>query len=154
MARLLISAQTTLLGRLVLGPLWRVARFLVANARAILAGHRETREAWAEHLPGAALVAVWLGVVCDMNLWFYLVAIVYPGTSLLLLRSFAEHRAAYGVLERTAVVENSWIFGPLFLFNNLHAAHHERPSLTWYALPGWYRTNRDRLLAGEWRARL
>jgi fatty acid desaturase len=148
-ARLLIAAQTTLLGRLVLGPPWRVGRFLLANARALLAGHRETREAWMEHLPGAVLVASWLGIVCDMNLWFYLAALVYPGTSLLLLRSFAEHRAASRVRERTAIVENSWIFGPLFLFNNLHAAHHERPSLPWYALPGWYRANRERLLAGN-----
>jgi fatty acid desaturase len=148
-ARSVIGLQTTLLGRLVLGPPWRIARFLIANGRAALAGDRATLLAWAEHLPGVALVVFWLGFVCEMNLSFYLIAVVYPGTSLLLLRSFAEHRAAYGVLERTAVVENAWLFGPLFLFNNLHAAHHERPALTWYKLPGYYRANRERLLAGN-----
>jgi fatty acid desaturase len=99
------------------------------------------------HLCGVALVALWVKTCCGMSLWFYLLAIVYPGTSLLLIRSFAEHRAADRVGERTAVVENAWLLGPLFLFNNLHAAHHQYPKLAWYRLPRWYRANRDRLVA-------
>ena len=31
-----------------------------------------------------------------------------------------------------AIVEGSWILGPLFLFNNLHALHHEDPAMPWY----------------------
>ena len=84
-----------------------------------------------------------------MSPLFYVFGIVYPGTAVLLLRSFAEHRAEQDVFERTAIVENSWFFGPLFLFNNLHAAHHERPLIPWYELPAWYRANRGRLLAAN-----
>jgi fatty acid desaturase len=81
-----------------------------------------------------------------MDIAYYLVTIVYPGTAILLIRSFAEHRASFGVTERTAIVENSWLLGPLFLFNNLHSAHHTVPGLPWYELPGWYKANRDHLI--------
>jgi fatty acid desaturase len=147
LVRVLIEAQTTLLGRLVLGPAWSIGRFLGGEFRAILAGDPEIRRVMAVHLVAIVPIIFWITVVCGMNLGFYLVAIVYPGTAFILLRSFAEHRAAERVSQRTAIVENSWILGPLFLFNNLHAAHHECPGLQWYALPGWYRRNRDRLIA-------
>jgi fatty acid desaturase len=142
----LLWAQTTLLGRLIVGPAWTVGRFLCGEAQAIGAGDRQRARIWAAHLIGVAFVLYWLTAICDMSVAFYLAAIVYPGTALLLVRSFAEHRAAPGVRERIAIVENAWILGPLFLFNNLHAAHHERPDLAWYELPGWYRANRERLI--------
>jgi hypothetical protein len=50
------------------------------------------------------------------------------------------------VLERTAIVENAPILGLLYLYNNLHAVHHERPVMPWYDIPRWYRANRDRLV--------
>jgi fatty acid desaturase len=144
--RALLLAQTTLLGRLTIGPAWTVGCFLRAEALAIAAGDRQRVRIWAAHLVGVAAILYWLVAVCQISLAFYLMAIVYPGTALLLLRSFAEHRAAPGISERIAIVENAWILGPLFLFNNLHAAHHERPELPWYELPGWYRANRERLI--------
>jgi fatty acid desaturase len=142
----LLRAQTTLLGRLTIGPAWTVGHFLVAEARAIAIGDRQRAGIWAAHLVGVAAILYWLVAICQISVAFYLAAIVYPGTALLLLRSFAEHRAAPGVRERVAIVENAWILGPLFLFNNLHAAHHERPELAWYELPAWYRANRERLI--------
>ena len=45
-----------------------------------------------------------------------------------------------------AIVEKSWILGPLFLFNNLHLAHHMRAAMSWYELPAWYRLNRAALI--------
>ena len=48
--------------------------------------------------------------------------------------------------ERTAIVENAKILGPLFLFNNLHAAHHLRGGLPWYQIPTFYRLNRAALI--------
>jgi len=71
---------------------------------------------------------------------------VYAGTSLAMVRSFAEHRAESIVERRTAIVEKSWILGPLFLFNNLHVAHHMRHTMPWYALPAWYNANRAALI--------
>ena len=91
-------------------------------------------------------MVLWVTAVCGMPLWLYIVAFAYPGTSLMLVRSFAEHRAAEGVAERTAIVENAWILGPLFLFNNLHAVHHEAPTVPWYKIPAWYSENRERLV--------
>ena len=93
-----------------------------------------------------ALVLAWLVLVCKMSLALYVFGIAYPAVSLALLRSFAEHRAASDVFERTAIVENAPALGLLFLYNNLHAAHHERPTLPWYEIPAWYRENRDRLV--------
>ena len=81
-----------------------------------------------------------------MSIAFYLFAIVYPGTAILLIRSFAEHRATDDVDERTAIVENAPLLGPLFLYNNLHAAHHAEPMMPWYDIPKWYRDNRERLI--------
>lgn len=144
--RFLVRAHTTLAGRLLLGPAWNISRFLHAEFVAVLAGDRQRRLIWLRHGVAVAALGLWLFGVCRLNPLVYL-AIVYLGTAMLLLRSFAEHRASQGVFERTAIVENSWVFGPLFLFNNLHAAHHERPLMPWYELPGWYRANRTRLLA-------
>jgi fatty acid desaturase len=37
----------------------------------------------------------------------------------------------------------------LFLNNNLHAVHHERPSVPWYKMRSIYRAERERLLRRE-----
>lgn len=93
------------------------------------------------------MILTWIVGVCQMSPWFYLFGILYPGISLSLVRSFAEHRANKAVTERTAIVENARILGPLFLFNNLHAVHHEHPHLPWYRIPGWYQKHRETLIA-------
>ena len=83
-----------------------------------------------------------------MPLWLYFVAMVIPGNGILLIRSFAEHRAptrharTHGDRRR-----QSWLLGPLFLFNNLHSLHHAEPLLPWYRYNARYRTMRERLLA-------
>lgn len=145
----LVWAQTTLAGRLLIGPFWIIAHFLASEARLVIEGRERVRAIWAEHLLLCAPVVLWVTLVCGMPFWLYLLGIVVPATSLMLVRSFAEHRAAEGVEERTAIVENSWFFGPLFLFNNLHAAHHEAPTMPWYEIPSWYRENRERLIAAN-----
>ena len=66
--------------------------------------------------------------------------------ALTMLRSYAEHRADLRTTGRAATVERGGPFALLFLNNNLHAAHHERPKLAWYRLPAYHRQNRARLL--------
>jgi fatty acid desaturase len=144
--RPLLRLQTTLAGRLILGPAWIVPRFLIKQIAALLQGGKVARRAWRSHLVPLALVLAWLVLVCKMSLVFYVLGIVYPAVSLMLLRSFAEHRAASEVYERTAIVENAPVLGLLYLYNNLHAAHHERPTMPWYEIPSWYRINRERLI--------
>jgi len=144
--RLLIRAQATLLGRLTIGPLWTIARFWKFELGKIVLGDRKAAKIAALHSLQAIVVLGWVIGVCRMPLATYLLCFVYCGTALAMVRSFAEHRAADEVEKRTAIVEASWIMGPLFLFNNLHVAHHLRRNMPWYLLPSWYRLNRAALI--------
>ncbi|WOJ89044.1 fatty acid desaturase [Methylocapsa polymorpha] len=146
-ARLVVWSQTTLIGRLALGPAWNAGRLLARELAPARTNAREALVAWTTHFLGCVAVLIWILDVCEMSPWFYLFGIVYPGISLSLVRSFAEHRAAKVVAERTAIVENAGILGPLFLFNNLHVVHHDHPNLPWYRIPGWYQKHRETLIA-------
>jgi fatty acid desaturase len=144
----LVRLQTSLIGRLVLGPAWNAGTLLareLTNAR----GNRDGLANWGGHLIACAFILIWVVGICKMNFWFYLFGIVYPGTSLSLVRSFAEHRAARVAGEETAIVENANILGLLFLFNNLHVVHHHRPDLPWYRIPAWYKEHRETLISSE-----
>jgi fatty acid desaturase len=142
----LVQVQTTLLGRVLVGPFWSMARFLSDELNRVIRNDRGARRVWAEHLLFCIPVLLWLSVVCGIPVWLYVFGMVAPGTAILLIRSFAEHKALPDAPERTAIVENSWILGPLFLFNNLHALHHEQPTIPWYRYPAFYRANRERLV--------
>jgi fatty acid desaturase len=144
--RALLRLYNTLLGRLVIGPFLVIGQFWWGEGRALARGDRASLRIWLWHVPAVALVLLWVVGVCGISLWQYLLLAVLPGTSLTLVRSFAEHKAAGTPLERTALVEAGPFFSLLFLNNNLHYAHHERPDLPWHALPAYYRAHRPRLL--------
>lgn len=143
----LVRFQTTFLGRLIIGPAWNIGRFVGGEIALLLRGDTRHLGIWIRHIIGVAIVLFWVTQIAHMSIAFYIFAIVYPGTSLLLIRSFAEHRAKDSVFERTAIVENAPLLGPLFLYNNLHAAHHAEPMMPWYEIPAWYRQNREKLIA-------
>jgi fatty acid desaturase len=145
--RALVALQSTLLGRLLIGPAWSIGRFY--HFQFWMVRHREAgvRRIWARHAVGVACVLAWLAF-CGVDPLGYALA-VYGGTALLLIRSFAEHRAAPGVAERIALIENAPVLGLLFLNNNLHAVHHAWPRVPWYRIPGLFRRNRARLIAGN-----
>jgi len=145
--RTILQLQQTLAGRVLIGSFWRIARFLRGELRAVLRNDEGKRAIWLEHLLWCLPVLAWLTFICHMPLWIYVLTMVIPGNGILLIRSFAEHRARPGVLERTAIVEDSWVLGPLFLFNNLHAMHHEEPAMPWYEYNARYRLIRPRLIA-------
>lgn len=144
--RALVRFQTTFLGRFLLGPAWNIGRFVGGEWAALYRGDDRHLGIWVRHLLGVTIVLLWVTQVAQMSIAFYVFAIVYPGTAVLLIRSFAEHRATDGVSERTAIVENAPLLGLLFLYNNLHAAHHAEPMMPWYAIPAWYKQNRERLI--------
>ena len=146
LSRAFAHARTTFLGRIILGPAFLIGRFVADLARDAWRGKRGARATVGRHLLLCAPLMIWVIGVCGMPLWIYLACFVYPGTSLAMVRSFAEHRAAPEEERRTAIVENAWILGPLFLFNNLHAAHHLRHRLPWYQIPKFYRLNRAALI--------
>jgi fatty acid desaturase len=154
-SRLSHEIQQTLAGRIVIGSFWRIGMFLRDEVLALLGNEervlvrneQDVRRVWLEHLLWCVPVIVWLKVVCDMPLWVYFVTVVVPANGILLIRAFAEHLARPGVRERVALVEGSWLLGPLFLFNNLHSLHHEAPKIPWYQYNAHYRVHRDRLIA-------
>ena len=144
--RALVRAQTTLLGRVIIGPAWIMLRFDLGFLKSAIRGESDTRLILARHVLEVVVVLVWVIGVCRMPFWVYIACFVYPGMSLALVRSFAEHRAELDYEKRTAIVEGARILGPLFLFNNLHVAHHLRGGIPWYQLPRFYRLNREALI--------
>jgi fatty acid desaturase len=145
--RAFLEIQQTLAGRVVFGSFWRIWMFLHGEVHLLIRNEPGLRAIWLEHLMWCIPVVLWVQFVCGMPLWLYIVAIVIPGNGILLIRSFAEHRARPAVRERIAIVERSWLLGPLFLFNNLHSLHHEAPGVPWYEYNARYRLTRDRLIA-------
>lgn len=142
-----LRLQQTLAGRILIGSFWRIGAFLVAEARAVAQNTDDVRAVWAVHLLWCVPVLLWIKLVCGIPLWLYVVAMVIPANGIMLIRSFAEHRARPRVRERVAIVEGSRLLGPLFLFNNLHALHHEAPMVPWYRYNARYQETRARLIA-------
>ena len=139
-------AQSTLLGRIALGPAWMISRTVAATVRDAWSGRPGSRAVLFWHCVQCVPVLVWIVGVCGIPLWLYAACFVYPGMSLAMVRSFAEHRAAAEPEKRTAIVENATILGLLFLYNNLHVVHHMRGGLPWYQIPRFYRLNRAALI--------
>ena len=143
--RMLYQFNNTLFGRMLIGPAVGVARFWSSEFLQIWRGNYKIIKCWVFYFASSVLVlsfVAWAG----MPLWQYILLIAYPAISLALVRSFCEHQAAETVGERTIVVEASPFWSLLFLNNNLHIAHHNRPSLPWYQLPAFYKTKRTEFL--------
>ena len=147
--RAFLRAHNTLAGRLVLGPLHCLWLFYRGELRRLLQGDSSHATAWAIHAVGVALVLAWVVAVCGLPLWQYLLLFVYPGTALTLLRSFLEHQARPEVSERSVIVEAGPLMALLFLNNNLHLVHHDKPGLPWYRIPAFYRQRRQLFLASN-----
>ena len=144
--RAILLFNQTLVGRLLIGPLIRLYKLgqreivRIRNRDYINVPH------WALHVVLVALLFWFVSGVCGMPWWQYILLVAYPGFSLGLLRAFIEHRAGPRPGRRVASVESNTLFGLLFLYNNLHVAHHLRPTIPWYELPRFYRENREKLL--------
>jgi fatty acid desaturase len=136
----------TLAGRLLIGPALRLWVLATREARRVRAGDFGHLPHWAVHAAALAAMFGFISGICGFPWWQYCLLLAYPGLSLGLLRAFTEHRAADDSQERTASVESNAIFGMLYLYNNLHVAHHLRPTLPWYDIPRFYRENRAALL--------
>ncbi|HWK43401.1 MAG TPA: fatty acid desaturase [Stellaceae bacterium] len=137
----------TLLGRIVFGPFVRLYRLVVRETGLLACRDFSNRRIWFWHALMLALIYAWVDTICGLPFWQYVVFVAYPAFGIGLIRSFYEHRWAPLPGQRVASVESGWFFGFLFLFNNLHVAHHLRPTIPWYELRGFYWANRDKLLA-------
>ena len=70
-----------------------------------------------------------------MSILEYVIGGVFGSHSLNMLRSFAEHKTLGDESSRTAMIDAGRIMSLLMLNNNLHVAHHDRPSTPWYEVP-------------------
>jgi fatty acid desaturase len=147
--RALVCCCNTLLGRMAVGPARAMGRLYRAQALRIAGGETALLRIWAAHALGVAAVLAWVVGVCGIPPAAYVALFVYPGLSLALVRSLAEHRAAPPGSGRTAVVEHAGLLGLLYLHNNLHAVHHARPAVPWYRLPALWRARRAAFLAAK-----
>ena len=141
--QIVLLANNTLLGRILLGTMISQIAFMVSDIRR---WDRTIALGWLWHIPAVALVLWWVIAVSAMPIWAYLIA-AYIGLSLIKIRTFAEHQARERAAGRTAIIEDRGILAYLFLNNNLHDVHHKHPRVPWYHLPALYRANKERFLA-------
>jgi fatty acid desaturase len=136
----------TMAGRLLVGPLLRLWTLVIKETRRVREGDYNHLPHWAMHVVALGFLFLFISGLCAFPWWQYCLLIAYPGLSLSLLRAFTEHRAAADSQERTASVESNVLFGLLYLYNNLHVAHHLKPAMPWYEIPRFYRDHRRELL--------
>lgn len=138
--------NNALIGRLTVGVAITITRFWWGEIRLLLAGNFRHLRSWIMHAVLVGLVLYWIGVVCGLPIWLYVLSFAYPGLALTMMRSYTEHRAAADPNHRTAIVESPGLLGLLYLHNNLHVAHHDQPAMPWYQLPAYYRSRKEHFL--------
>ena len=146
--RLMLEANNTLLGRMVLGPAIGLIRFYIGDAKAMMRGDAAIMKAYVMHGLGLVPVVIWVEMASPLTYLEYLAA-AYIGMGILKIRTYLEHRAHEDVEGRTVIVEDRGIFAFLFLNNNYHALHHQDPSLKWYELPRAFEHQRDDVLTAN-----
>ena len=139
--RFVLLANQTFIGRLLLGPLIRPPRLWLIELRRLVRGDTVHLRVWLRHVVGVAAIIAIIHAA-GMPFWQYLAEFAYPGLAFGMMRSFIEHRWDERPSRRIAIVESNWVFGLLFLWNNLHAIHHTFPTLPWYLLPRVWREHR------------
>ena len=133
MTHALLAFNATFAGRMLIGPGMAMFAFWSSELSMLRTGDRRILQAWFRHIVGLA-VLVPLLILTEIAFIHYLLS-AYIGMSLIMVRSFIEHRAAEEQSERTAIVDAHWFWRLLFLNNNYHLLHHEHPALPWYLLP-------------------
>lgn len=144
--KVLLKANNTLFGRIILGPAVSIWTFVGTDLRAVLQGDRHVLMAWVLHVVGVSLVFGWLWAMDGMPVWAYLIA-AYFGFGMLKIRTFLEHRAHDLARARSVVIADKGFLALLFLNNNYHSVHHSHPGLAWYRLPKLFAQNKEHYLA-------
>ena len=140
--KLVLRFNNTLIGRMLVGPVISTWAMVATDIRLMRQGDRRVMLAWALHVPGLALVGLWLALVGSMPIWAYLIA-AYLGWSLLKIRTYLEHRAHDAARARTVIIESRGPLALLFLNNNFHVVHHMHPAEPWYKIPAMYAARKD-----------
>ena len=147
--RKLFQINNTFVGRLVIGPALGTFGFVRTEFTRLRDNEAGIRLAWGLHVIGLGALFVIVTHLFAMPVWAYLLFVVYPATSLTLMRSYAEHQAAENIGGRSAIVETNPALSLLYLNNNLHIAHHAHPQIPWYDVPALYRERKAQYLAAN-----
>jgi len=139
-------AQRTLLGRFLLGPAMVIAPTWLDIVRRPLRRDFSQSRSWAWHLASTCAMLLVLDRCAGIGPIRYLLTICYPALGIAMLRSFYEHRPAVEVAHRVVINEAGLFWRILYLNNNYHAVHHERPDLPWYLLRRFYLAHRVEVL--------
>jgi fatty acid desaturase len=143
--RVVLAANNTLLGRMLIGPFLGTWVLWSADFRAIRAGDRQVARAYLLHALGIVPVAAWLAWAGTMPVWAYLAG-CWLALAILRIRTFLEHQAHERAPARSVIIEDRGPLALLFLNNNFHAVHHAHPRLPWYRLPAEYARRREEFL--------
>jgi len=145
----LLEFNNTLCGRMMIGPMIGMSKFYI-NEIALIVQDKNLRpyliHVWSKHIILCSLLILFILQVTNIPLWQFVCA-VYLSVSLLMVRTFLEHQASPDMGERTVVIERNCPLAFLFLYNNLHIVHHQRPGIAWYDLPKTYYNDRENYLA-------
>lgn len=146
LARATLVFNNTLLGRMTVGPALTAVRFWSSELRQVIAGHRDHLWTWAGHAVLVAVLVYWIVEICQIAWWQYVLLFAWPGLSLTLLRSYAEHRPGDAHEYRSVIVEGNPITNLLYLNNNLHALHHTDQNVPWFELPAAFEAAHGQIL--------
>ena len=144
--RAVLTANQTLLGRVLIGPVLRLTRLVTRETARVIAGDFSNLPHWAVHVVLVALLFGYISGVAGMPWWQYVLFIAWPAFALGWVRSFIEHRYGERPGQRTAITESGAFWSLLFLNNNLHAVHHLYPKMPWFEIPAYWRAHRDQVL--------
>ena len=136
----------TFLGRLLIGPLVRLHKMVVVEGGRLARRDFSNLPLWGRHLVGCVVILWFVIDVNGMTFWEYLLYFLYLGLSISMLRALTEHRWGEKPEHRIALIESNWVFGLLYLWNNLHLVHHLYPSMPWFYILDFYRENKEELL--------
>ena len=143
--RAVLTFNNTLLGRMVIGPAIGLGRFFAGEFASILRGGKQGRyvlRVWLQHFALCSVLAFIIVQTYSAPIWHWVMAI-YLGHSFLYVRTFLEHQATPEHGERTVIIEKACPIAFLFLFNNYHFVHHDKPGIAWYRLPSEYRNQKQ-----------
>lgn len=145
----LLMANQTFLGRVTVGPAMRLYKLFTRDLAKFFKGDFSDTGIWLLHIGGCAGVLWFVMAAAGMPWTDYLLLICLPGMMLSWVRPFLEHRWGDKPYHRVAAIPSNWFFGLLFLWNNIHIVHHLHPTMPWYEIPGYFRKNRDAMLAAN-----
>lgn len=138
----LFVVSNTALGRMMVGAPWIAVQFWVNEGAKLARGDRRYALAWICLALNNIVLGLWWLWICAVPVW-QMVAALYIGLMLTMLRSYLEHRPGENNDTRCAIVEAEAPFALLFLNNCYHLVHHDRPGLAWYDIPKIYKQDRE-----------